>query len=193
MIDRREILTRAAMLMGGAISSGAVAAVLGGCTAMPQPDGPVKTTFLNPAEMKTATAIADQIIPRTDTPGAIDVGVPAYMDKCLAGFYQDKERGIVRAGLMRADKDAMTAHGKTFSDLSSDDQVALMKVYDKEAYEQNRKPGAAPHFFRVLKELTLTGFCTSQVGATKFLKYAASPGPFRGDIPYSEVGKAWAT
>ncbi len=194
MIDRREILTRAAMLMGGAISSGAVAAVLGGCTAVPQPAGSTsKTTFLNPEEMKTATVIAEQIIPRTDTPGAIDVGVPAYMDKCLAGFYKDKERGIVRAGLARVDKDAQAKGGKTFSELSSDDQVALMKVYDKEAYEQNRKPGADPHFFRILKELTLTGFCTSQVGATKFLKYAQSPGPFRGDIPYSEIGKAWAT
>jgi len=71
-----------------------------------------------------------------------------------------------------------------------------MKVYDREAYDQARRNAGAnadPHFFRVLKELTVVGFCTSEAGATKFLKYAANPGPFKGDVPYSQIGKAWAT
>ena len=50
--------------------------------------------------MATVTAMADQILPKTDTPGALDVGVPAFIDRMLAGYYTDKERGIVRAGLV---------------------------------------------------------------------------------------------
>ena len=195
MMDRRELIQKAAMLLGGAISASAMSGVLAGCVSTPGAGG--KQTFFTPSEMKTATAVADQILPRTDTPGALDVGVPAFMDRMMAGYYQDKQRRILRDGLVRMDKDAMAANGAVFAALTPDQQVALMKVYDREAYEQNRRnttnPNADPHFFRILKELTIVGFCTSEVGATKFLNYAAIPGPLRSDVPYSEIGKAWAT
>lgn len=193
MMDRRELIQKAALLLGGAVSSSAMAGVLAGCVSTPGASN--KQTFFTPSEMKTASVMADQILPRTDTPGAIDVGVPAFMDRMMAGYYQDKHRAILREGLLRADKDAMTAHGQVFAAVTPDQQVALMKTYDREAYEQNRRnaanPNADPHFFRIVKELTIVGFCTSEAGATKFLKYAPVPGPYRGDIPYSEVGKAW--
>ncbi|MDP3737757.1 MAG: gluconate 2-dehydrogenase subunit 3 family protein [Hyphomonadaceae bacterium] len=196
MMDRRELIQKAAMLLGGAVSASAMAGVLAGCVSTPEATSG-KQTFFTPSEMRTATAVADQILPRTDTPGAIDVGVPAFMDKMMAGYYREKQRSILRAGLERMDRDAMTAYGQVFTALSVDQQVALMKVYDREAYELGRRninnPDADPHFFRILKELTIVGFCTSEVGATKFLTYAAIPGPYRADIPYSEIGKAWAT
>ena len=196
MMDRRELIQKAAMLLGGAVSASAMSGVLAGCVSTPSSSSD-KQTFFTPAEMKTATAVADQILPRTDTPGALDVGVPAFMDRMMAGYYQDKQRRILRDGLVRMDKDAMAANGAVFAALTPDQQVALMKVYDREAYEQNRRnttnPNADPHFFRILKELTIVGFCTSEVGATKFLNYAAIPGPLRSDVPYSEIGKAWAT
>ena len=195
MIDRRELIQRAAILLGGAISSSAMAGVLAGCVSTPPAAGD-KQTFFTVAEMKTATAAADQILPRTDTPGAVDAGVPGFMDRMLAGYYQDRQRRVVRDGLARMDKDAIAAHSLAFAALSAEQQVALMKVYDREAYDQSRRNAGAnadPHFFRVLKELTVVGFCTSEAGATKFLKYAANPGPFKGDVRYSQIGKAWAT
>jgi hypothetical protein len=196
MMDRRELIQRVAALMGGALSSGAVAGVLAGCVSSPEAAGNTKS-FLTPDEMRTVTAMADQIIPRTDTPGALDVGVPGFVDRMLTGYYQDRERQIFRAGLMMATTDAAELAGKPFADLSTDQQVALMTEYDRLAWEQSRRnqnvTGASPHFFRLIKELTIVGFCTSEVGATKFLKYEAVPGPWRADIPYSEVGRAWAT
>jgi hypothetical protein len=194
MIDRRDLIQRAAMLLGGAISSSAVAGVLAGCVSTP-PGAGQKQTFLTAGETAAVAAISEHIIPRTDTPGAIDVGVPGFIDKMMAGFYQDRQRAILRAGLVRIDQEARAGHGTTFAVLTPDQQMALLKVYDREAYEQSRRnantPDADPHFFRILKELTIVGFCTSEPGATKFLKYAPVPGPYRGDIPYSEVGKAW--
>jgi gluconate 2-dehydrogenase gamma chain len=194
MMDRRELLHRAALLLGGALSSGTVAGVLAGCVSTPQGDTAAKT-FLTADEMRIVTAMSDQIIPRTDTPGAIDAGVPAYVDRMLAGYYQDREREIFRQGLRSVTTDAAEWSGKHFAELTSEQQVKLMTEYDRLAYDQNRRvaadPKQPPHFFRLVKELTIVGFCTSEQGATKFLKYAAVPGPYRGDIPYSEVGKAW--
>lgn len=199
MIDRRELLYRASMLLGGAISAGTAAGVLAGCTTAPAPEDTTTpmSGFLRPSEMAIITAMADQIIPRTDTPGAIDAGVPAYIDRMASGYYRDIERGVLRAGLMQIATDTMEYRGKTFAELSSEDQVTLMKRYDQAQYEQTRanagNPTATPHFFRMIKELTIIGYCVSEPGATKLMKYAQTPGPYRGDIPYSEVGKAWAT
>jgi hypothetical protein len=114
----------------------------------------------------------------------------------LSGYYTDKERGIVRAGLASANADAVRLRGKSFAQLTSDEQVALMRSYDQAQVDQTRanasKEGASPHYFRLVKELTIIGFCTSEAGATKLMNYVQTPGPFRGDVPLSEVGKASA-
>ena len=198
MMDRRELLHRAAIMLGGAISASTAAGVLAGCVATPDPtastDAP-KTGFLKPGEMAIITAMADQIIPRTDTPGALDAGVPAYIDRMASGYYSDIDRGVLRAGLIQVATDTMEFRGKTFDELSSEDQITLMKKYDQAQYQQTRmNTGAPPHFFRMIKELTIIGFCVSEPGATKVMKYAQTPGGmYRGDVPYSEIGKAWAT
>jgi gluconate 2-dehydrogenase gamma chain len=190
MMDRRELIQRVAALMGGAISSSAIAGVLAGCTATPV-DADGKQSFLTADEMRTVAAMADQIIPKTDTPGAVDVGVPAFIDRMLAGYYQDKERAIIRTGLGAVSTDGAELAGKHFADLTSEQQVTLMTEYDRLAYSP-RPAGSDPHFFRMIKELTIIGFCTSEAGATKLMNYNQTPGPYRGDVPLSEVGKVSA-
>ncbi len=195
MMDRRELLHRASLLLGGAITASAASGILAGCVATPQPmtSG---VGFLDDLEMSTVTAMADQIIPKTDTPGALDVGVPAFIDRMLAGYYQQRERDIMREGLKLADRDARLLRNVSFAQLTSSEQVALMKRYDQEQFDYTRanasKQNAPPHPFRLMKELTILGFCTSEAGATKLMYYNQNPGPYRGDLPLSEVGKVSA-
>jgi gluconate 2-dehydrogenase gamma chain len=196
MMDRRELLYRASMLLGGVITASAASGVLAGCTTAPGGMGDVKSGFLTAEETATVSAMAEQIIPRTDTPGALDVGVPAFIDRMLSGYYTDKERGIVRAGLASANADAIKLRDKSFARLTVDEQVALMREYDRAQFDQTRAnaslQGASPHYFRLVKELTIIGFCMSEAGATKLMNYVQTPGPFRGDVALSEVGKASA-
>lgn len=195
MIDRRELIGRAAAVLGGTISAGTALGVLSGCVATPdeQVAAGAAGKFLTAEELQNVTVLSEQIIPRTDTPGAIDVGIPAFIDRMLADFYEEPQQQIIRAGLARVESDARTQHGKSFASLSSDQQIALMRVYDREAYNQARDGSVSePHFFRLIKELTTLGYFTSEPGATEFLRYEPIPGPYRGDIPYSEIGKAWA-
>ena len=195
MMDRRELLHRISMTLGGVISASAASGILAGCVATPEPDVPTPMgatgNFLKPEEMATITSMAGHIIPRTDTPGALEVGVPAFIDRMLAGFYTDKERGIVRAGLATVAADGIARHGMGFPALTADQQIELMKGYDRTAYTAPPANGD-PHFFRFIKELTITGFCTSEAGATKLMRYEQTPGPYRGDVPAKEIGKAWA-
>jgi gluconate 2-dehydrogenase gamma chain len=197
MMDRRELLYRASMILGGTISAGAVSGILAGCVATPDPvAGQPKGGFLSKDETAIVTAMADQIIPRTDTPGAVDIGVPAFIDRMLTGYYQDRERSIMRAGLQQVATDASELRGIPFAQLTSEEQVNLMKQYDQQQYDYTRRNAsvqdAPPHFFRMMKELTITGFCTSEAGATKLMNYNQNPGPYRGDVPLSEIGKASA-
>jgi len=192
MMDRRELLYRISMTLGGVITASAASGILAGCTTTPDEMADPKGGFLTPQETADVTAMADHILPRTDTPGALDVGVPAFIDKMLAGFYTDKERGIIRTGLATVAADAKAKHGMGFAALTPDQQVEMMKGYDRAAYTTPLAPGADPHFFRFIKELTITGFCTSEAGATKLMRYEQTPGPFRGDVPLKEIGKVWA-
>lgn len=79
-MDRREALRRTALLMGGAVSAPAIMGVLKGCTARPGVDW--KPEFLNDEQASIITDISEIIIPRTDTPGAKDVGVPSLSIRC---------------------------------------------------------------------------------------------------------------
>jgi hypothetical protein len=196
MIDRRELIQRMAAVMGGTLSSSAAAGVLSGCVAMPAPQAkPAPPRFFTAGEQATAAVVAEHIIPRTDTPGAIDLGVPAFMDRMLADFYLPRTQSVVRAGLARIDGDAQAAQGKPFVALTSEQQVAQLNIYDAEQYAAGRRPATSPdpHFFRIMKELTTVGFFTTEVGATKILRYDPTPGPFHGDIPLAQVGRSWAS
>ena len=83
MMQRREILRRVAWMLGGAVSAPAALAILQGCSAKEAAPGAAAFTpkFLDgPSQMDIVTEIAEIIIPKTDTSGAIDAGVPAFID-----------------------------------------------------------------------------------------------------------------
>ena len=129
-----------------------------------------------------------------------DAGAPSdgFLEQVLLGgllLHGSIPQGSLAASLTAADF-AVPAHGVIFVALTPDQQIEMLKRYDREAYEHaqaNRGNAKADrHVFGMLKELTTLGYFTSQPGATQALKYAAVPGPYKGDIPFSEVGKAWA-
>ena len=196
MIDRRELLKRVAYLMGGAISAPAMLGVLQGCSAKKQ-EGEWTPAFLSAAQGAVVAEVAEIMIPRTDTPGAKDVGVPAFIDLMLKDAYPKQDQDRYLAGLQQFSERAVQAHGKSFVDLEPQQRVALVREYhdaavrlaqDQELVREERP------FILMTKELAMLGFFTSEPGATQVLQYLAVPGAFRACIPLEEAGngKAWA-
>ena len=146
-------------------------------------------TALTAAQARALDAMAEAILPATDTPGAREAGVPAFVDRAVAGWSLPAQAALIRAGLDRVDADAKAAHGAAFAALGAAQQSALLARYDAEL----AKSAGTPHFFGVLKELVTVGFFTSEPGATRTLRYDPVPGAFRGCVPLSEIGRAWAT
>jgi hypothetical protein len=189
-MNRREAIKRTTILLGGTLSASAMMGVLNGCKADPTLAWSPK--YFNAEEGSLVEAIASRIIPSTDTPGAKEAGVPQFIDTMMAEYYQEKEKNAFKDGLKKVDEEAKSAHGKAFVKLSEDEQDAVLTKFDQAAYAENVNKDD-PNFFKMMKELTVLGFCTSEEGATNFLKYEPVPGDYKGCIPYSEVGAAWAT
>ena len=199
-MNRREAIQRTAMLMGGAISAPAILGILNGCTAKPTIDW--KPTFLSEDQGILITQLAEIIIPKTDTPGAKDVGVPAFIDVMLKDVYPQKDKDRFLEGIKAFDAAAEKKYGDRFVELSLEKQVELVKEIHGLALNEYKGNGngngngnglSEKPFILMVKELTLLGFFTSEPGATQVLQYDPVPGAYKGCVSLKEIGKTWAT
>ncbi|PYO99228.1 MAG: hypothetical protein DMD60_02230 [Gemmatimonadetes bacterium] len=190
-MDRREALRRAALLLGGALAAPTVAGVLAGCRASRAPEGAWAPQALTRDQAELVAALAEHILPETDTPGARAAGVHRFIDALLAESYSPLERTRFLAGLAAVDARAVSASGRPFLQCAAGDQRALLEALDREALAGSVDPPDPP-FFRTLKELTLVGYYTSEIGATRELHHAPVPGRYDGCVPLAQIGRTWA-
>jgi len=194
-MDRREALKRTAWIMGGVVSAPAIMGVLKGCAAKPSIDW--KPVFLSQDQGILVSEVAEIIIPKTDTPGAKDTGVPGFIDLMLKDVYSKEDQDRYLEGLKAFDEEAKKEYGDAFLDLDDSQRAAFVKKVHDAAVEAEHATSPAPKrpFILMTKELTMLGFFTSEPGATKVLQYIAVPGAYKGCIPLSEAGngKTWAT
>ena len=190
-LDRRSVLRRLSAALGGVVAAPLASGLLAGCRTPPRDElATYAYATLDAPQQDLLAALVDEILPATDTPGAAEAGVPQFIDKMLTDWYEPDERAAFLDGLASVDA---SAEGGSFVALAPDARTALATALDAAAYEP--QPDDAPEgtpFFRRLKELTLSGYYTSEVGATEELQWIAAPGRFDADIPLSDVGRAWA-
>jgi len=194
-MDRREALKRAAWVMGTAISAPTIMAVLKGCAAKPTLDW--KPVFFTEEQAGLVSQLAETIIPKTDTPGAKEAGVPSFIDLVVKDCYKKEDQEKFVAGLKAFDEQAKSEAGDLFLDLDAAKQTEFINKVYKQAAEaaKTAEPTADRPFILTMRELTLTGFFTSEPGATQVLQYEAVPGAYHGCLPLAEAGngKTWAT
>jgi hypothetical protein len=187
MMNRREALSRVAIIMGGTIL-GADAFASG---------IRISTTGITLTKMDIAflNEVAETILPATKTPGAKAAKVGEFMQIMVNDCYETKDQTIFMEGIKKLEAACKQMNGKTFMLSTPTQRTSLLVSLDKEAkeYQKTKKWEEPKHYFSMMKELTLTGFFTSEVGATKALRHVAVPGKFIGSYPYKKGDKAWAT
>ena len=129
--------------------------------------------------------MADTILPETKTPGAKAAHVGAFMALMVTDTYDDRQQGVFRDGMKQL---------SGFLELPPAQRLARLEQLDREAksYMDTRAQGAPPHFFRLMKELTLLGYFTSEIGVTQAQRYRETPGRFDPCVPYTPGDGAWA-
>ena len=164
------------------------------------PASPALKTF-NPHQDATVTAIAELIVPQTDTPGAKAVRVNEFIDLILAEWFSDVERTNFLAGLGNVDSQSHDLCGKDFVDCSPVQQKQLLTALDEEMTEMRQAEIYAPRrrrqavasdksFFHAMKQLTLVGYFTSEEGAKQALHYEVIPSQHIQCAPLPEEAEA---
>jgi hypothetical protein len=190
LLTRREAILRVSALLGGATLIGQ-SAFLAGCTSAPRSSA----NLFSESDVALLDEIADTILPPTKTPGAKAAGVGPFIAMMVADTYDPNEQRVFVEGLAALEDESRAQNGGDFVASSPAQRVALLERLDREAIEYMRRPGAEgrPHYFRLIKELTLLGYFTSEIGCTQALRYAETPGRFDPCVTYTAGEKAWAS
>jgi glucoside 3-dehydrogenase (cytochrome c) hitch-hiker subunit len=189
-MDRREALRRVALMLGGTISAPALAGLLAGCEKSARAPGTAWVPrAVSPEHGEMIAVIADLIIPTTDTPGARAVGVHEFIDTMLADYYDADDRARFAEGLDTLDARARSMCGEEFVRCAPERQIELLARLDHVTFVS---PRPETSFYRMMKELTLLGYYTSETGATRELRHAAVPGHYEGCVPFTTIGRTWA-
>ncbi len=203
-LNRRELIQNSSLALGAFFSSQTLLALADTAT--------TKTTktksFLEKNDRLLVAQISEIIMPRTDTPGAIDIGVPDKMDEIFAQVLNTQEQQKIKEGFIALDQLCKAIHKKAFLTLDATNQIALVKslnlnfvkagskeatlIEEYQATIEKTQTQKAIDLFAIIKELTLLIFFRSEPGATKVLQYVAIPGRFNGCVPLKEIGRAWA-
>lgn len=204
-MNRREFLRAAAVLTAGASAlppgwtmndqqkafQKAFLAARPGYIDRKRPD------FFSGRQRAACAAMAEQVIPATDTPGARDAGVPRFIELMVGDWFNEAERDTFTAGMA----DVQRRAGGDFAALPQARQLALLEEMEAEAGDSDwYEIGAAAlrvwddsaPFICQFKELCVLGFFLSEVGATQVLR--SNPmGEFKGDIPLEPGESAYST
>jgi hypothetical protein len=134
-------------------------------------------------ERATVSAIADAVLPRTGTPGALDVGVPVFVELIAAEWMTERERMAFREGLAALDAHAVATEGRAWPAL---DQAAREREASwAEGSEERELPAKVA--FRRLKGLTVQGFFSSERVQKEVLRTQIIPGRYLGCAPIPAV------
>jgi Gluconate 2-dehydrogenase subunit 3 len=190
-MDRREILKVSTLLLGYSLTAGTTAALLGGCKAETARDWTPKT--LTNQEADLLAEICETILPKTDTPGAKDALCHRYIDEMMTNFFAAEKQEYFKTSLKVFDNKSKEKYSKAFVALTANEREAILGALAAEAKDyKDETNGEKPHIFKAIKQATITGYFTSEVGAKGGLcEFLAVPGPYQGCIDYATVGKAY--
>lgn len=189
-MNRREAISSVALLLGGTLIG--AEAFLSGCKTS---DKGAAGFNLSKDDIAFLNEVGETILPTTATPGAKEAKVGEFMSVYVKDCYEEKDQTIFLEGFKKLDEASKKKSGKAFLESTAEQRHDLLVDLDKETkeYQKAKKDTDPNHYFKMMKELTLLGFFTSEVGATKALRYVAVPGKYEGCIPYKKGDKAWAT
>lgn len=189
-MNRRDALTRVSLILGGTIIG--AEAFLSGCT----PSAPALSTIeFTENNLAFLDEVGETILPTTDSsPGAKAAGIGAFMKVIVTDCYETSDQEVFLAGIGQLNELAQANAGNDFLLLTPEERTALLTGLDKEAktHEESKMEGAKSHYFSMMKQLTLWGYFSSEVGATKALRYVEVPGKYDGCMPYEKGQKSWA-
>jgi hypothetical protein len=214
-MERRTLLKMIAVVSGTAMVAGET--ILTGCKTKNVASAPLK---FSAADITLLDEIADTILPTTpDSPGAKAAKVGTFMETTVADCYTAKQQAAFTKGIAAFKDICLKNNKKAFEELTIEQRLAFLKAMEQEAKtynaerdkkdavaleawqkenakkpyaEQKEMEGEPAHYYSMMKQMTLFGYFTSEIGQTKALNFLPVPGRYDGAYPYKKGDKAWA-
>jgi hypothetical protein len=182
-MNRRIAVKHLALLAGAA-------AVLPSClsqTESQEQTAPSSPTAMTASQRQLVADVCETLIPRTDTPGAKELGLPQYVLKMLTDCTPTKEQQVFLAGLGQLDGAAQRRQGHTFAASTPAQRLALLQRLDQQPADFSAE---LVGFYRMARQLTMDGYTNSKYFMTKEVVYELVPGRYNGHYPVSKVDLA---
>lgn len=148
------------------------------CLADTSLDAPPRNVVLDEPQREMLAAIAETIIPETNTPGAIEAGVPEFVELILSDWHTAEERQPVLDGMAALDRACLETRGRRFAACGEAEQAEALAAVE------------GSEMFAVLKSLVVNGYFTSELGATSQPGYNPMPGVYR-EVVYDAATDRW--
>jgi hypothetical protein len=191
-IDRREAIRRVSVLLGGVALVGE-AAIWTSCS------GPraVRSGAIGEftlTDIAFLDEIAETILPETKTPGAKAAAVGPFMAMMVTDCYEEQDQKIFRQGMLDLDEACRKANRTSFMGAPPAARLTLLETLDakQKSYMDSKKPDEPNHYFRMMKELALLGYFTSEIGCTQAQLYIETPARYDPCVPYEAGAPSWA-
>lgn len=182
-MNRRDALKSVMVMMGGTMIG--ATAIMTGCT----PENQIEGLDFDPDDIAFLDEIGDTIIPETDTPGAKATGIGAFMVMMVKDTYDGDSQKSFVDGVNSLRKTFKSDKGHDFIGAPAEERLAYLNgMYDK--YKSSDKKDEK--VINMLRDLTVLGYFSSEIGATQALNYVEVPGRFDACIPWSDSDKAFA-
>lgn len=184
IMNRRDALKNVVLLMGGTMIG--ANAILTGCA----PDSQLKDLNFSPEDLAFLDEIGETIVPTTDTPGAKAVKIGEFIQMMVKECYDAEQQTTFINGLNTIRTEFKTEKGVDFMEGSPEDRLTFLNtMYQKYVDSGEEKQ---PEIIHMLRDLTVLGYFSSEIGATQALRYVESPGRFDPCVEYKKGDRAWA-
>ena len=191
-MNRREAISTVGFLVGGTIVG--AEAFLFGCGS--KASSPGLTGVLTVDQITFLDEVGETILPATSSsPGAKEAKVGGFMDVMLRDCYSPQDQKVFVDGITALDNASKTKYDNAFVKLKPEEKHTLLLGIDGEAshYKDTRKAeDPETHYYSMMKQLTLLGYFSSEIGSTKALNHVAVPGRYEACVPLKPGQKAWS-
>ena len=184
LMNRRDALKSVVLLMGGTVIGST--ALLTGCA----PDSQLKELDFSAEDLAFLDEIGETIIPTTDTPGAKATKIGEFMQMMVKECYDADQQTTFISGLTTIRTDFKAEKSVEFMEATPEDRLAFLNALHQKYVASGEEK--KPEIIHMLRDLTVLGYYSSEIGATQALRFVETPGRFDPCIDYKKGDKAWA-
>ena len=184
LMNRRDALKSVVLLMGGTVIGST--ALLTGCA----PDSQLKELTFSAEDLAFLDEIGETIIPTTDTPGAKATKIGEFMQMMVKECYDADQQTTFISGLTTIRTDFKAEKSVEFMEATPEDRLAFLNALHQKYVASGEEK--KPQIIHMLRDLTVLGYYSSEIGATQALRFVETPGRFDPCIDYKKGDKAWA-